>query len=443
MVFSSSLPCRLGLSLVLCLLLWGCSQTAKSTAPDHPSTTPSEETETILRASIAWFDQAIEQVDAMVPAAEQAAQRIIDGGNLYVVGNPGFCEELFVRAGGFPFTAHWTHKEGPGRKRFHNNDVVLFGQFRPNDDGPPPPRVIGGVARGKSQLVWFAGADWPQTQRERDNLPKDGWARNITIVDTHVPMGNSLLHDSLGQMAASALAWALQGEMISAATRSGHTLATYASDAEPGGRDWDATVRGRRLHPSIQLEPIPAGQIGKAYLRICRDQLNKFLATQPENVRAAARRMADCMNQGGMVWAISAGHIHTDGSKVPAGLPIKNHGRNYDWGRYARRMPEGDLLLYMAYLSYPDSYVSRARERGCESVIVSCQAGPQAEDVSQIRSCWKNYDTVIDLPGYPIRVLPTSGVVQTPQWYALMAETARIYEQPTDPDAIGKFPPAP
>ena len=40
-----------------------------------------------------------------------------------------------------------------------------------------------------------------------------------------------------------------------------------------------------------------------------------------------------------------------------------------------------------------------------------------------IRSHWTDYDSVIDLPGYPIRVLPASGVAQTPQCYAIMAET--------------------
>ncbi|GAH44926.1 unnamed protein product, partial [marine sediment metagenome] len=39
------------------------------------------------------------------------------------------------------------------------------------------------------------------------------------------------------------------------------------------------------------------------------------------------------------------------------------------------------------------------------------------------------YDTVIDLPKYPIRVLPTSGVVGTPHWYSIMAETLAAYRQ--------------
>jgi len=35
---------------------------------------------------------------------------------------------------------------------------------------------------------------------------------------------------------------------------------------------------------------------------------------------------------------------------------------------------------------------------------------------------------VINVTGYPVRILPTSGVVQTVQWYALMAETEKAFE---------------
>lgn len=379
-------------------------------------------TEAICQAAVDWFDRAGPMAKTLVPAAEAAAERLIAGGKLYAAGNEGFADELYYRAGGFPFTLPWKGE------KLGRNDVLLIGRFRPHDASPryarPAFLAAGHRQRfGEGMVVHFAPHQWPQIRRAVTAVSGYSWGARLHLVDTGAPRGGSMSDLCLGQLSATALAWAFHGEVIAAATRKGKTLATYASDWEPGGRAWDASVKGKNIHPKYEVPPIPAGQIGRQYLSICRRQIAAFGATQGGQVRLAARRMATGMKRGGMVWILSDGHIHASGSAVPRELTrVFNFGRSYDWRVFSRRMPKGDMLLYMGYLRYPGGAVGGALRRGCQAVVVCVDAGKTTDRVTCIRSCWKNYDTVVELPNYPIRVLPSSGVVQTPQWYSLMAE---------------------
>jgi len=360
--------------------------------------------------------------ERLAPIAEKAADRLLAGGTLYVGGNPGLADEFDYRAGAFPFEKVWwgqTLKE---------NDVLIVGSFRPNETACSHSR-IDVIARGdkrvaKGLVIHLAGHRWAQVDRAVDMVHRRWWGDRLHLVDTGAPEGGSLEALCVGQLSTTALAWALHGEIISAATRRGKTLATYASDWEPGGRAWDASVRGRHEHPKYKVPPIPAGKIAREYLKTCRGQVADFLATQAQQVRLAGRRMARCMKAGGVVWAVFSGHIHPRGAVAPRELTkLKMFGRTYEWGRTARRLPVGDMVLYLGYLRYPTRAVWSAAERGCEMVVVSVDDGRTDKHLTHLRGCWKDFDTVINLPNYPIRVLASSGVVQTPQWYALMAET--------------------
>jgi len=384
-------------------------------------------TESIHQAALAWFDGAEAKVDKLIPVAEKAAEGILAGGTLYVAGNFGFVDEMFYRAGGFPFTQEWKGEN------LEANDVLLVGRFRPNEAHTRYGKLSSivpayGRRFGRGMVVHLASHKWPQIGRLADMANQGRWGDRLALVDTGAPHGASMSDLCVGQMATTALAWAFSGELIAAATRKGKTLATYASDWEPNGRAWDASVKDKHVHPTYSVPPVQPGRIGKEYLKICRGQVAAFLTTQPEQVRLAGARMAACLKRGGVVWITCDGHIHPRGSLVPRELPgMFLHGRSYDWRYYSRRIGRSDALLYMGYLRYPKHFADAAVGRGAQAVVVAVDPGPTNEQLTSIRGCWKDYDTVIELPKYPIRVLPSSGVVQTPQWYSLMAETLAAY----------------
>ena len=420
---SRRMTCLLGLSVALLILPASPAAAGAEPAATQPA---GGATESIYRDALAWLDEAEGKVDSMIAAAEMAAERLAAGGTLYVAGNSGFADELETRAGGFPFTRPW-RGENLGAK-----DVLLVGCFRPNEMENRHAHLTfiaaaHGRRFGRGMLVHFASHSWPQIGRVVPLVDKGRWGDRLHFVDTGAPHGGSLSHLSLGQMATTVLAWAFSGEVIAAATRKGKMLATYASDWEPNGRAWDASVKDEHVHPKYTVPPQEAGKIGRQYLRICRSFIEEFLKTgQAAQVRLAGARLAACMKRGGMVWVTCDGHIHPRGSLVPRELTgVMIQGRSYDWWTTGRRIGPKDTLLYMGYLRYPRRIVEGALRRGADAVVISVDPGPADKHVTQIRGCWKDWDTVVELPKYPIRVLPASGVVQTLQWYSLMAETLR------------------
>jgi hypothetical protein len=227
-------------------------------------------------------------------------------------------------------------------------------------------------------------------------------------------------------MAAVATGWAFQGEMFAAATRQGKTLGTYASSCEPFGDDWDKTTEGRNINDRFHLPPIPAGKIARDYYLICQKQLVDFLdSRQASQVRLAARRMARTMNDGNTIFVVACGHIHSLGAIIPREfVRLTIYGRAWEWR--PKILQPGDMLFWLGYLDYPTKEATDAIHRQCDVVALTVADGPSNEHQTTIRSCWANWDTVIDVPDFPVRILPSSGVVQTVQWYALMAESSKL-----------------
>ncbi len=385
--------------------------------------------ERICKAALDWLDRAIGSgmVEKMVPAAEAVAERMIAGGMLYAAGNEGFCDELFYRAGGFPFTEIWQEQQ-PSR-----GDVVVIGQYRPNGDDFQWGLADAKARRetfGEALIVHFASHNWPAVKSLAARVAKGPPDKRLYLFDTGTPAGESMEAYCLGQLATTALVWAFHGEVISAATRKGKTLATYASDWEPDGPEWDGTVRGHHLHPTCKVPPIAAGKIGRQYLKICRKYIAAFGATQGGQVRLGAARMAKAMAKGGRVYILTNAHVHPRGSVIPAGLArMEMRGRERFWGWVRNDLREGDVLLWMGYLRYPREPVEQAVMLGAGAVTLSVDPGVNDEQRVHLLSCWEDFDTVIDLPKYPIRVLPSSGTVQIPQWYSIMAETLAAYKE--------------
>ncbi|MFB3891724.1 MAG: hypothetical protein ACE15C_06845 [Phycisphaerae bacterium] len=378
------------------------------------------QTEAVYRAAIAWFDWAIEQVDKMAPPAEIAADRLIAGGNVYCGGSQGFMDELYGRAGGLSTITHWRGD------RLEKNDVLIAGLLTPRDEGNRTadlPNLANGDGRiNQAMVVHFASHRWPLMERLLEKARTKGWSNRV-FIDTGAPAGATWADVSLQQMATVAMAWAFQGEVFAAATRKGKTLATLGSDCEPNGPKWDKSVEGKMLHPKYTLPPIPAGQIGKEYLRTCQKQVAQFLiADQPRQVRLAAGRMAAKMQAGGSVFVVVGGHLHIQGAIIPRELPnVIMYGRNWEWRPSI--LKKEDVFLHLGYLDYPRDMVKSALAAGADAVTVSVAEGPTDEKRTHILGCWANWDSTVNVPDYPVRILPSSGVVQTPQWYSLMAET--------------------
>jgi hypothetical protein len=406
-----------------------------------PQVTPQPgdgETERIYRAAIAWFDWAIEHIDQLVPAAEKAAPGLIDGGRMFAAGNAGWVQEFYGRAGGFSFLsdAFQEHTTTVAPK-----DLIMIGMTTPRDECgwrlDFSTLTTGGGWNYPCTVVHFAGHQWPLIGRTLPLVRRQNWGGRLFLIDTGAPTGSSWSDVSLQQMAATAMGWAFCGELFAAATRKGKTLASWASDCEPNGRDWDKTVEGLNLHPKAAVPPIPAGQIARQYLRICQRQVAEFLdAGEARRVRQAGQRLAATLSDGKACFIVVCGHLHVRGAVIPREFTnMVMYGRTWEWRPQVIR--PGDMLLWLGYLDYPAAELEKVLAAGGKAVTLTASDGPTDDSRININGHWDKWDSAVNVAGLPVRILPTSGVVQTPQWYALMAEALKDFRAaPCVPAAI-------
>ena len=276
-------------------------------------------------------------------------------------------------------------------------------------------------------MVYISSAAFPVVGRTIPLIRKERWDGRLTVLDTRAPLGDSWPDASLDQMATTAIAHAFAGEMFAAAARKGKTLATIGSDAEPFGPQWDKSVEGLNVNPRFKIPPVPAGQIAKDYLLTCQRQIAGFLESgRAKQVRLAGERLAATLAKGNEVFVVCAGHIHVLGSIIPREFTrMTMYGRPWEW-RNAVLKP-GDALLYFGYLDYPAKPAKEAVDAGASVVTFSASDGPTDGSRTHVRSSWEPWDSVVNVRDYPVRILPSSGVVQTVEWYSLMAETLKAF----------------
>lgn len=408
----------------------GAPTTATSPSPATTTQPGDGPTETIHRAALAWFDQYLsgDAVDKLVPPAEAAAEKILAGGAVYLAGDPGFTDEMYFRAGGFAGSVVWT-----GQK-ITEKDVLIIGLL---DQTSKASRYLTpawiGQARGNispALTVHIASAQWPQAAKLKEITDPKGWKNGLHMLDTAAPDGGAWSHISLGQMATVAVARAFEAEVAAAITRKGKTPAMLASVWEPGGSDFDGKIRGKATLDQPELKAIPAGKLGREYLTACRRQIAAFLTTnQAPAVRQAAARLADCQKRKGTILAVADGHIHYRGDIISSQLSrLLFYGPIWQY-EPGQGLAKGDTLLFVGYLKAPDKLVPAALAAGADVVVMTVEDGPADPNVTTIRSCWEPYDSVVELPGYPYKIEPSSSVVQTPQWYSLMAEAEALLKK--------------
>ncbi|MFB3891725.1 MAG: hypothetical protein ACE15C_06850 [Phycisphaerae bacterium] len=384
------------------------------------------DTEAIYRAAIGWFDKAVANVDKLVPAAEAAADRIIAGGKVYAGGAPGFIQECFGRAGGLAGLAEWKGEY------LDRNDVLIIGQLGPREEGERS-AAVSYIARSDGHLsrsglvIHVASHQWPGVARILGDGRERRWGGRLFLIDTLSPGGGSWADVSLDQMATLATAWALQGEIFAAVTRKGKTLATLESICAPNNDKWNKPLWGKNINPAWTLPPVPAGKVARDYLLTCQRRIVEFLESgEAKQVRLAGSRMAATMKRGGVVMTIIAGHVHVQGGVIPRSFRnMAMFGRDWEWHDARGVLKSGDMLYYMAYLDYPRRYVDDALAAGADAVTVAVGEGPTDERRTHIRGHWAQWDSCVNILDYPVRILPVSGVVQTPQWYSLIAEAEK------------------
>ena len=375
-------------------------------------------TETILTTT----DHIEENLPQIVEAAEQAADRLVAGGRIYVTGDEyGFPGEAYYRGGGLMKLDHAPNDPS----EMSDQDILLVGTLNLH---PDPQRAQLQAMREAGALVILFGSDQSPLKDEADFLIgtglSPGTAPAVTVQGHTEPICPA------GPVANVAALWVFTGEMVAACTRRGEMPTFYQNTAESGGLDRNNRYTDDAFHDDMEIDPVPPEQLGRAYLAEIRHYLQGLRDHQMPAIRRGAWRMAEVIESGNKVWVKIIGFV----SPYLFGLPgnpevLESSTVTMSPVNVRTRVGPEDGLIYIGFYNYPEFFQGDVlRDLGVPLVVTS--GGREAVPVTplpgeiHIDPYWEKGDACVQVPGYDIKILPPSGVVQATVLSMLIGEIA-------------------
>jgi uncharacterized phosphosugar-binding protein len=156
-----------------------------------------------------------------------------------------------------------------------------------------------------------------------------------------------------------------------------------------------------------------------------------------EKFARAGKMCADAKKSGKKVVVTLIGHFMVDQTRMQ-GYPdifmvkANEYGREYLQGT----MEKGDVYLHVGYSYTPVDELTVARESGAKTIAVFTpgptkvgEGTPVAPDPGMIDvyidPYWKHGDSVVEVPGYDVKVMPVSGVVMVTSYWMILGETLK------------------
>ena len=361
------------------------------------------------------IDKALASCDRMgrlmqqiTSVAETVAKRHMEGG---LIGFPlpaqALALELYGRSGGIvhvgfdrPFK-----KDRTARQKARDVGIVAF-------DQPPGANVPAKLKQFRQRGGYLIGLG-PKA------APCDAW------IDTG---GRE------GDLAANAIAgWTLTAEIVSAMTRRGKMPTMWKSYSYKDGPEWGKRYfRKTRFHDDYKIAPIPAGELGRRFLRQIGYALRRLRRTQVPNLRRAGRLIAAERDAGRPTIVAWQGHMP---------MAYVGKGRDAAWAKavelhpfipaqgkqYRQSTPDGALVLSLGYHGLDPVALAVWREKK-QRVIHLCGDHPStawrpgAGLALHVDLGFAFGDACVSIEGYPIRVFAPSGILQKVAYDAIDAE---------------------
>lgn len=226
--------------------------------------------------------------------------------------------------------------------------------------------------------------------------------------------------------------WTFEAELIAALTRMGKMPVMYQSYMVPEGKDWANKYSGKQFHDDLTIEPIAPGVLGKAFLNQIRENVRLFDTRQSANLNRAVALIVDEKKAGHNTVIASMGH---------SPFTYLGKGEETAWSQsfdleatvpahveaYQKGAPEGALVLRIGYTGFKPDEATVLKDKKQRVILVSTQnPAPEAKipaDLQQyIDMEWTFGDASTPIAGYPIKVLPPSGIMQLIAFEAINVE---------------------
>ena len=351
--------------------------------------------------------------------AEVVAERTLTGGTLYIRDKEGgFASEGLGRAGGLMLLS------GGPEDASQPNTLLLgsSGSYRDYDV-----EQIEAAHEGEDLVVAFCS----HHQQPDQGLPLLNKIADYSI-DNFLPDNDSIVSiEGLDTnicpvaMVANALTlWTFTSEFVSACLRNGKVPTMYQSVVCQGSRERNAEVGKEKIHSDLKIEPIKRGKLGKEYLDEMTKAISQIKATQMDSIKEASSLAAEAIASGKKAYAALMGHMPP---RVPGGYGDPGIFVTQDFSD--DELQQGDFITLIEYVYAPRERLDKIKGKGARSAWVGVPMGDDLDypglDVF-IDPFWRLGDAVVEIPGYDVKVMPPSGVIQSMIYWMLSGEAAQI-----------------
>lgn len=388
-------------------------------AADVPATP-----EAAMQVYYEWMLDNIEAVEADLPAitaaAEAAAQRYVTGDwKIAGAGDYGVLAEACGRSGGIQ-ALKWGYPPNYLKRKAEEKYIVFFAlrEDHYNEYSKNTKKILGGenvflVAMGPQALI---------DRARNDGMPIDvSFAVNSAEHEGLFQIGEDQRLVPTTPVANMAALWAWTAEFVAACTRHGKMPVMFESYAVPGAKERAEKLKGEQFYEK-SVEPVEAGVLGRQYLKRLRSDLETFFTSEKDNLVKTVNSAWNAEQSGHELYTFVHGHsIIMEQVNYP-NTPGYFTKLNKNWFEQNDRitLEKGDFILCIGYSSLFSggrygTWTEDARAAG--ATLAWSLTDYDKEDVAAIREAgelfinqhWEYGDAVVEVPGFPFQICPTSG----------------------------------
>jgi uncharacterized phosphosugar-binding protein len=360
----------------------------------------------------AWLTKCLISISADMPRVTSSA---VSAARLFVEhdyaigawGDPAFSEEFLGRAGGLMPVSRLTFED-----RQVAGAIVLI---MPRPDHLEQDLKLGAsMKRQDNLLILFAS---PAAKSLAANLD----LHFDSVIDTHAADHGGLFADANGKWiiptdrsASIAALWTWTGEFVAACTRLGKMPVMWQSLSCPGSEQRAAKYKRMKFHEEKPVAVAP-GKLGNEYLSELSGLLKSVRIAGRAQMAAVAKSASEARSAGHEFYVCGSGHatkFPPDASGLFEFIPEGTTGTPFKPGDFLFCVGYDAHWLPMQLAPVSDECRKLGGRLAWALTTYGGRPVPGVEPgETVIDQQWQLGDAIVEVPGYDIKILPSSGVI--------------------------------